>query len=246
MADILVVVFGRTASKSTIQQRMADWRAGIEPAGVLAFEPGVTPAYRLGSDDGTRFAPAMLADVPDTASKLDRLKSDVARDLDVFAKNPRRLLDHYFDFIATQLDDNAAEIGQISQPLGGLFQLEDWAFAALTPLPNAAILVGDEANSQCGTLIHDFAFWTGHQVLTVRLRGSATPSPHEAEVCTHLTTQGVAVVTIPVEALAADAEIFTDALFPPEFRSFWQGVPYPCSPFRPQGLTPTISQDASD
>ncbi len=246
MANRFVVIFGRKPSNSTIQQRMADWRDGKDAAGVIAVEAGVTPARRLGGDAGRRFAPAFLADLPDTASKLDRLKSDIARDLDVFAKHPRRLLDRYFVFLAARLDANAAEIERATRPLGGLFRLEDWAFAALQPLPNAVVFAGDLEDPPREMLIHDFAFWAGDQVLTVRLRGSATPPPHEAEACDRLASQGVHIATIPVEALVAGAEIFTESLFPPAFRSFWRGVAYPSSPFRPQGLTPPISLDASD
>lgn len=246
MANRFVIIFGGKPTEAHIRQRVADWRDEKQPAGVMAVEVGVTPAYRLGSDDGKRFAPAFLAEVPDTASKLDRLKSDVERDLDVFAKHPRRWLDHYFDFVAAQLDANAAEIEQASKPLGGLFRLEDWAFAALKPLPNAAIFAGNRVDSPTAIVIHDFAFWTGRQVLAVRLRGSATPPPHEAEACDRLTALGVEIITIPVEALAADEAVFSDTLFPPEFRSFWRGLPYPSSPFKPQGLTPSMAHDALD
>lgn len=246
MANRLVVTFGAKLTETTIRQRVADWRGGKRLAGVIAVEAGVTPAHRLGSDDGNRFAPAFLAEVPDTASKLDRLKSDVARDLDVFAKRPRRLLDHYFAFVAAQLDANSDEIEQASKRLGGLFQLEDWAFAALKPLPNAAIFAGNREDSPSAIVIHDFAFWTGRQVLAVRLRGSATPPPQEAEACDRLAALGVNLVTIPVATLEAGAALFTDALFPPEFRSFWRGLPYPSSPFKPQGLTPSMAHAALD
>ena len=244
MANRVVITFGRKASDNAVRQRLTDWRDGKEPAGVMVVEAGVTPACRLASDDGARFSPSFLADLPDTASKLDRLKSDVARDLDVFAKHPRRLLDLYLAFVVAQLDGNAAEIERASQRLGGLFRLEDWAFAALRPLPNAAVFAGGAADSPLDILIHDFAFWTGQQILTVRLRGSATPAPAEADLCNRLAAAGVRIVTIPVAALASDAETFAESLFPPEFRAFWRGVAYPCSPFRPQGLPPSLSPDA--
>ena len=246
MPNRFVIAFGRKPSDAAVRQRLTDWRDGKEPAGVLAVESGVTPAYRLGSDDGARFSPSLLAAVPDTASKLDRLKSDIARDLDVFAKHPRQLLDLYFAFIVAQLDDHADEIERASQPLGGLFRLEDWAFAALRPLPNAVVFAGEPDDPPRAVLIHDFAFWTGHQVLTIRLRGSASPAPRETDLCDRLAADGVDIVTMPAAALTADAEIFAESLFPPEFRYFWRAVAYPNSPFKPQGLTPSLSLDGSD
>jgi len=52
---------------------------------------------------------------------------------------------------------------------------------------------------------------------------------------------GVDIVALPVRDLAGGVAVFSSARFPDEFRSYWQGLAYPCSPFRPQGLSETLS-----
>jgi hypothetical protein len=237
------VVFGRKQAAAAVLQRLDARRQGGAPADTLTLEPGATPALRLGSDDGARFPPAFLADLPDTVRKLQHLEADIARDFDVFAKNPRRLLDLYFDFIAARPDAEADALERRLRPLGGLFRVEDWAFSALRPLPNAAVFDADAPDATSAVVLHDLAFWTGETVLTVRLRGSGTPSPHETETCARLQALGVSIVTIPVQELAAGVAIFSPSRFPAEFLFFWQDAAYPCSPFRPQGLTRSLSLD---
>jgi len=237
------VVFGRRQAPAVVLQRLASLRQGEASANAIALEPGTTPALRLGSDDGMRFPPDVLAELPDTLHKLQRLKADVARDFDVFAKNPRRLLDLYFDFIAARLDEEAETLRQRLQFLGGLFRVEDWAFSALRPLPNAVVIDAEAAGAPDVVVLHDLAFWTGEAVLTIRLRGSGTPPPQEAEACARLQDLGVVIVTIPVQALDAGTDLFAAPRFQDAFRSFWQDSPHPCSPFRPRGLPRTLSLD---
>lgn len=238
-----VVLFGRKQSDATVLRRLDAWRQGKDTAGVRFFAAGSTPTLRFGSDDLVRFPPSFLADVGDTESKLARLKSDVSRDMDVFAKNPRRLLDRYFDFIEARLHAEGAALERLLQPLGGLFRVDDWAYSALRPLPNAAVFDGAEDGAPPPVMHHDMVFWTGQTVLAIRLRGSGTTSSRDAEACARLQELGVRIVTIPVSNLATGIELFSESRFPPEFLSFWQGAPYPCSPFRPQGLTRSLSLD---
>jgi hypothetical protein len=235
------LIFGRKRSDTAALQRLATIRDGTSPPGARIFEAGSTPALRFASDDGVRYPPALLADVPGTAQKLAWLKAAAARDLDVFAKHPRRLLDLYFEWIAARLDEDAAALEQLSRPLGGLFRVEDWIFAALRPLLNAAVFDADAPEPASPVLLHDIAFWTGDAVLTIRLRGSSTPLPHDAEACDRLLALGVQIVTVPVQDLAAGIGIFSEPRFPREFVCFWQGAGYPCSPFRPQGLPRSLA-----
>lgn len=242
MATQFTVIFGRQQSETAVLQRLEAWQQGQGGTGVQVFQAGTTPPFRLCSDELVRFPPAILADVPDTASKVARLKADISRDMDVFAKNPRRLLDLYFDFIAAQVETESAALDALLQPLGGLFRIEDWTYTALRPLPNAAVFAADDPEISPAVLLHDMVFWTGQTVLAIRLRGGATPPPRETDACDGLQAMGVHIVTIPAGELATGIEIFSDARFPPEFRFFWQGAPYPCSPFRPQGLPRSLAR----
>jgi hypothetical protein len=230
------VTFGRRQSYDAVLTRLDAWRLGQDPAGIKTFDAGTTLPLRFCSDDGVRFPPTFLADISDAESKLARLKSDVSRHMDVFARNPRRLLDRYFDFIGARLNAERAALDASLQPLGGLFRVEDWAYAALRPMPNAIVFDADDTENPPVPVTHDIAFWTGQTVLAIRVSGSGTPPPRELEARHRLQGMGVDIVTIPAADLAAGREPFSDSRFPLEFRNFWHGAPYPCSPFRPQGL----------
>lgn len=236
MGTRFIVAFGRRQSDSALRRRLDSYRNGEAETGFRTFESGRTPPWRFGSDDGVRYPPSFLADVPDTVSKLDWLKAEIARDLDVFARNPRRLLDLYFDFIRSRLDEESEFLTEALRPLGGIFQLGDWSFSALRPMPNAAVfdIDGDKPDT---VIVHDLAFWTGDGLLAIRLQGGATPSRAETEACDWLRAIGVDIVPLPVRDLAQGVSVFSSERFPEVFRSFWQGVRYPCSPFRPQGLS---------
>lgn len=242
MSRRFAVIFGRKQSNAAVVERLESWRQGKDPAGIKIFESGTTPPFRFCSDEQVRYPPSFLADVPDTATKVARLKSDVLRDLDVFAKNPRRLLDLYFDFIAARLETESVALEKLLRSLGGLFKVEDWVYSALRPLPNAVVFDPDDPETPPVAEPQDMVFWTGQTVLAIRLRGSGTPSAREAEASERLQATGARVVTIAAAELAAGIEIFSDSRFPPEIRSFWQGTSYPCSPFRPEGLPRVLSR----
>lgn len=243
MSRQFVVLFGRKQSDAAVLRRLDAWRQGTDAAGVKIFKAGSTPPLRFGSDELVRFPPAFLADVGDTESKLARLKSDVSRDMDVFGKNPRRLLDRYFNFIEARLGAEGATLERLLQPLGGLFCVDDWAYSALRPLPNAAVFDAAEGGAPLPVMHHDLVFWTGRTVLAVRVRGGGTTSSRDAEACDRLMELGVRIVAIPASNLASGIDCFPESEFPPQFRSFWQDAPYPCSPFRPQGLPRSLSLD---
>lgn len=242
MATRFTVIFGRQQSEAAVLKRLEAWRQGQGGTGVQVFEAGTSPPFRFCSDERVRFPPSNLADVPDTASKVARLKSDVLRDLDVFAKNPRRLLDLYFDFIAERLDAEAAAFDVLLQPLGRLFKIEDWVYSALRPLPNAVVFDADDPETPPAVEPHDMVFWTGQTVLAIRLLGSGTPSTREVDACERLQAMGGRVVTIAGADLATGTELFADSGFPSEFQFFWHDAPYPCSPFRPQGLPRSLAR----
>jgi len=240
MTGRFTVAFGRRQPEAALRRRLDPFRNGESQPGLRSFDIGATPAWRFGSDDGVRYPPSFLADVPDTEAKLDWLKAEIARDLDVFARNPRRLLDLYFDFIRSRLDAEKEFLTEALKPLGGIFHVDDWAFSALRPMPNAAIFDADAAAPDA-IIFHDLAFWTGERLLAIRLEGGATPSRAETEACDRLRAMGVGIIPLPARDLAQGVAVFAAERFPSAFRCFWQGVRYPCSPFRPQGLSETLS-----
>lgn len=201
----------------------------------LVIAPGRTPPVRLNSDLGARYRPERLAEIPDNAAKLDRLKDDLLRTLDIFAKHPRQFVEVYFRFIAERIEAETATLDRALAWSGGLFTAGDWIFSALRPLPQAVVV---ESGGQGGAVgpVCDFAFWTGRHVLAVELHGSARSRRDQAGK-DGLPPDLVKPVTIAVAALAGGTDIFTTGDFPPEFLSFWEGEGVPSSPFRPVGLT---------
>lgn len=209
-------------------------RKGPDDFGVhsMAVMPGRTPALRFNSDLGMRYRPERLAEIPDNAAKVERLKSDLMRSLDIFAKHPRQFVELYFRFIAERIEVEKAALERTLLWSDGLFGAGDWIFSALRPLPLAAV-VEPEGQGRAATPVYDFAFWTGRQVLGVDLQGSGR-SRREPD---RFSPDRVKPVTVSVAALAGGTDIFAAADFPPEFAFFWDGEDVPSSPFRPVGLT---------
>lgn len=189
--------------------------------GALLLRPGQSPALRLNSDFGLRYPPDRLAELADNAAKLTRVKSDIERDVDLFARNSRRFLDLYFRFIQAQVSAQASAIAAKLAWSGGLFTPDDTVFSALQPLPNAVYAGANGPTGQC-----DFAFWTGRALLALSLSAHADASRHDAVV---------ALALAPSE-LTDEQHVFTSARFPREVLVFWEDDPVPSSPFRPAGL----------
>ncbi len=215
--------------------------AGAAGAQAMAIVPGSTPALRFNSDLGVRYRPERLAEVPDNMAKVERLKAELLRTLDIFAKHPRQFVELYFQFVAERIEAEREALDKALAWSGGLFGAEDWIFAALRPLPLAAVQV-NEGPQNATTVVFDFAFWTGRQVLAIELRGSARNSRKTAEQ-RGFSPDLVKPIAVPVAALAGGTEVFADSGFPPEFSAFWQGESVPSSPFRPVGLTPRHDQN---
>ena len=170
---------------------------------------------------------------------LERLRDGLARYCDLWRKAQRQFLAAYFDFIAAEVEAGGEELTARLKPFGDLYWPEDWAFAALRPLPQALLSIApgyDPAN----LVAVDFAFWTGSRAVAVVLRGSATADPGRAAALDALRGAGVAVVEAPGNTWRA-ADIA--AILPDEFRRFWRDVPVPAGPFGP-ALPDALGPDA--
>lgn len=198
----------------------------------LAIVPDRTPALRFNSDRGVRYRPERLAEIPDNAARIERLRDELIRTLDIFAKHPRQFVEIYFRFIAQRVDAERAALDRALAWSGGLFGADDWIFSALRPLPRAMVLES-EGQQNAAARVYDFAFWTGREVLAIDLRGDS----HRPRDRDEPTASLVRKIPIPVEGLASGTDIFAADGFPAEFSSFWTGENVPSSPFRPVGLT---------
>lgn len=232
----IALIWGRKPRRSASAEELVH-RVQAGGGNALLLEPGRTAAIRLNTDFGTRYSPDRLSAVPDTTAKLEALRAGVAQDLDLFARNPRRLLDLYFAFVTARIEAEKDSLEKALAWSHGLFRAEDYSFSALAPLPNACAVTvaGDGPAGSVHT--SDFAFWTGSRLLAVTVRGAAagTASPERPG------ESPIVRLDIPAAALSAADCPFADASMPAEVRSFWQGEAVPSSPFRPQGLEQGIT-----
>ncbi len=113
-----------------------------------------------------------------------------------------RFIAAYLAFIEDDLERSCIELA--ARTFDALYQIEDWTWSALRPLPRAWIELAT------GAAAMDFAFWDGTRLYAVQL--SSNPQAHLLEAA--------GIVTIG----ASD--------FPTSFRTMWRTEPLPASPFR--------------
>jgi hypothetical protein len=229
MTPRFAILWGRAARATEID--LAGLTGAVETDQALLVEPGRTPALRLNSDTGRRVPPERLTELAGTDAKLAAAKEAAARGLDLFARNPRRFLDNYFDFIAARIEAERDSLEERLAWSGGLFGHRDWAFSALRPLPRAAPAEIASGKARPVQPVSDFAFWTGEEALLVAIRATgAAPAAGDAA--------GLPVRTISLTPgdLAASESLFTTERFGGAFTNFWEGEDCPAGPYRPRGL----------
>ena len=76
----------------------------------------------------------------------------------------RRGVGHYLDAIAAHVEQHRQELAADLARFHGLYQVEDWCWSALRPLPRAWWRQND-------TWVRaDLAFWTGDAIIAIRAR----------------------------------------------------------------------------
>src|ERR1700689_926589 len=169
--------------------------------------------------------PPDLTRLKGTAERLAFLKDNLKSLCGLWARPPLDFLDAYFRWIESTLEGSKTELEARG---GGLFQPLDWSFAAFRSLPLAHLPVAADKSVRT-----DFAFWTGDRLAAIELVGESTPRRQRREELDALRQAGVAVIEIPVAALAGGDPA---ALLPASFTRFWEGVELPKSPFGPAAL----------
>lgn len=169
--------------------------------------------------------PPDLTRLKGTAERLAFLKEHLKSLCGLWARPPLDFLDAYFRWIESTLEGSKTELEARG---GGLFQPRDWSFAAFRPLPLAHLPVAADKSVRT-----DLAFWTGDRLAAIELVGESTPRRQRREELDALRQAGVAVIEIPVAALANGDPA---ALLPASYTRFWEGVELPKSPFGPAAL----------
>jgi hypothetical protein len=157
--------------------------------------------------------------------RLDFLRDHLKSLCSLWDKLPRLFLDAYFRDIVECIGRNHSAIETPAAAHGGLFEPEDWCYAALCPLPQARLPVSP------GTPV-DFAFWTGAELHAVCILGSGSPGRAQREGRARLHDGGILITEIQGLGLQRAQARDLIARLPGLLGSFWQGVPLPSSPFR--------------
>ena len=189
-----------------------------DDAQTVSLRPGAP--LRL-SDGPYPFAePPDLIRLATTAARRDFLREHLRSLCGLWTKPPLQFLDAYFAWIGATLAAAPAQRA-LTEAGQGLFEPEDWSFAALRPLPSA-LLPADDA-----TIRADFAFWTGAGFVAVELPGERRAQRRSA--LAQLTTAGTTVIELTPADFADAAALGTK--LPADFAEFWRSVPLPRSPF---------------
>lgn len=158
-------------------------------------------------------------------ARLEFLRDHLKSFCGIWDKLPRLFLDTYFRDIAECIRRDRSAIEVLAAVHGGLFDAEDWCFAALCPLPQGRFPAAPDTPA-------DFAFWTGAELHAVFILGATSPSRVQREERARLRDSGMHVTEIPMAELQRAAPGDLLARLGVAFADFWKGVPLPSSPFR--------------
>ncbi len=162
-------------------------------------------------------------------ARLEFLRDHMKSFCGLWDKLPRLFLDAYFRDIAECIRRDRPGLELLAAAHGGLFQPEDWCFAALCPLPQARLPAAPDA-------LVDFAFWSGAAFHAVFITSAASQGRAQHDTRARLRDSGVLVTEIPGAELQRSGPGDLITRLGAAFTDFWKGVPLPSSPFRIGGL----------
>ncbi len=167
--------------------------------------------------------PDLIA-LADRQSRLDFLRDHLKSLCGLWEKLPRLFLDAYFRDVAECIHRHRSALEAHAAAHGGLFEPEDWSFAALCPLPQARLPAAPDTPV-------DFAFWTGAELHAVYILGSGAPNRAQRDARARVRESGIPITEIPGVELEGAGAGGLIARLPALLSGFWEGVPLPSSPF---------------
>jgi hypothetical protein len=177
-----------------------------------------------------------VARLRDAAARLAFLRTHLQGLCELWARPQRRFLDAYVALVADRVGAQAEALAARLAPFGSLYAVEDFAFAALRPLPRAHLATGDDAAPWVRA---DFLFWTGAELIALDLAdGRRTRRQREAEQA-RLRAVGATVVELPPDL---DGAALVQRL-PAPLVDFCAGVALPPSPFAAVRLGAIVDAD---
>ncbi len=153
---------------------------------------------------------------------------------DLWSKFQRLFLERYFQFVVSHVEENREQLQELISSFGFLYQSTDWIFSALRPLPQVHLFVSkiDYAYSADDLIAADFGFWSAGGGIALYLVNSANLNAARQKQYDRLETAGIKVVEINQDNLQpARQQMFEDQLTD-DFRTFWEGEPFPSGPFK--------------
>ncbi len=164
--------------------------------------------------------------------RLEFLRDHLKTFCGLWDKLPRLFLDTYVRDIAECMRRGRPALEVLAAAHGGLFQPEDWCYAALCPLPHACLSSAPDAPDA----LVDFAFWSGAAFHAVFITSAVSQDRAQHDTCARLRDSGVLVTEIPGAELQRIEPGNLMIRLGAAFTDFWKGVPLPSSPFRIGGL----------
>lgn len=239
-ADPLVIPYGTTGSPIDATGAIA---AGVP---VLRIDRQERRPLRLNS------APYPFAEPPDPirlaalADRLDFLCDHLLSFCGLWDRLPRLFLELYFRAVATEIAANRPALATRAAAAGGIFDVADWSFSALRPLPQAHLPLPPAEAGRPSLVRADFAFWTGRALVAIELVGSAGLTRARAAALDAMRQGDVTIVEVAGAMLQRDGECGLAAALPAPFHRFWEGEALPSSPFGRAVLDDILVAPADD
>ncbi|MGY9013934.1 MAG: hypothetical protein ACKVG9_01325 [Rhodospirillales bacterium] len=189
---------------------------------------------RLNSGQYEFMEPPNHRELADPADQMAFVLNHIKIQCDLWGKFQRLFLDRYFQFIARHVEENKAQLQESISSFGRLYQLSDWMFSALRPLPQVHLFVSktDAAYSSDDLIAADFGFWGADGGIALYLVNSPNRNAARQKRYDRLEAAGISIVEIVQDNLQPDKQQMFEKQLPEDFRAFWEGEPFPSGPFK--------------
>jgi hypothetical protein len=189
---------------------------------------------RLNSGQYEFMEPPNHRELADPADQMAFVLNHIKIQCDLWSKFQKLFLDRYFEFIAGQVEENKGQLQELISPFGLLYQPRDWMFSALRPLPQAHLFVSktDTEYSPDDLIAADFGFWGADGGIALYLSNSPNRNAARQKRYDRLEAAGINVVEIDQNNLQPDKQGMFEDQLPDDFRTFWEGEPFPSGPFK--------------
>jgi hypothetical protein len=189
---------------------------------------------RLNSGQYEFMEPPNHRELAGPADQMDFVLNHIKIQCDLWSKSQKLFLDRYFQFIASHVEENKAQLQKLISLFGCLYQPRDWMFSALRPLPQVHLLVSemDFTYSTNDLIAADFGFWGADGGIALYLVNTSNRNAARQKRYDRLEAAGIKVIEINQDNLQPDKQQLFEDQLTDDFRTFWTGEPFPSGPFK--------------